>query len=214
MQNRGGARGLLVVLAVLTLGLAGCAPMQVNLSGSEYHPSPKIIGQRPKVTSYIVINRAPGPDAKNKFFGTTQVPIKTAEPLPQTVTSDLKLLLAQTLATDPSSGRSVIVTLRRADAFWPMSGTDKIPFVGLFTAGRTRKFIMNIALSAALLQNGKSVHNYQLKKQVEIEGKATTRSDIEESYKRLVAKYRSTVLPKFIREFISKLPNESSKYRF
>lgn len=211
MRKGGNTRGLLAVVIVLMLGLVGCAPMQVNLSESEYHPSPEITGQHPKVTSYSVINRAPGPDAENKFFGTTQVPIKTAEPLPQTVTSDLKLLLAQTLATDPASGRSVVVTLRRADAFWPLSGVDKAPFVGLFTAGRTRKFIMNIVLSAALLKNGQNVNNYQLNKQVTVEGKATFRSDIEASYKRLVAKYRNTVLPDLIQEFILKIPNASSK---
>ncbi len=211
MRNRGHARGLLVVFAVLTLGLAGCAPMQVNLSGSEYHPTSEVIAQRPKVTSYTVINRAPGPDAENKFFGATQIPIKTAEPLPQTVTSDLKLLLAQTVAIDPSSDRSVIITLRRADAFWLWSGTDKIPFVGLFTAGRTRKFIMNIDLSAVLLQKGETINTYRLKKQVEIKGKATTRSDVEASYKRLVAKYRSTVLPELIRKFILKVSNANPK---
>lgn len=213
MRTGGNVRGLLAMMAVLSLGLAGCAPMQVNLSGSEYHPSQKMTSQRPKVASYTVLNRAPGPDSKNKLFGTTQVPIKTAEPLSRTVTSDLELLLAQTLAIDPASARSVVVTLRRADAFWPMSGTDKIPFVGLFTAGRTRKFMMNIILSATLLQNGRNVQTYHLEKQVTIKGKATTRDDIEASYKRLVAKYRTTALPELIQNFILKIPSANAKQR-
>jgi hypothetical protein len=208
MRKRGNTRGLLALIMVFMSGLVGCAPMQVNLSESEYRPSPEITGQRPKVTSYSVINRAPSTHVENKIFGTTQMPIETPEPLSQTVTSDLTLLLAQTLATDPASGLSVIVTLRRADAFWPFGGIDKAPIAGLFTAGRTRTFTMDIVLSAVLLKNGQNVNNYQLNKQVTAKGKLT---DIEASYERLVANYRNTVLPELIQEFILKIPNASSK---
>ena len=106
------------VIFLILLTVAGCAPIRANLAESEYRPDVKITSRQPKVASYVVINRAPITDFKTTLGIITQQPLRAEEPFAQTVTSDIKQLLAQTLAIDPASDISAIMTIHKADIFY------------------------------------------------------------------------------------------------
>lgn len=192
------------LLALLALCLAGCAPLQVNLSGSEYQPTPGTAATPKRVASITIINRAADAELQNHPFSDSLIPIKTAVSTQSTVESDIKLLLAETVNVGGNADKSIFVTIRKADAYWTMGVADRIPFVGLATAARDREFIMYIVLSVEVRKDGAVVANYPVDRQVTIVGKATTRSAIAESYQHLVAKYRTEVLGDIQRNFIDK----------
>lgn len=209
MLYAGYAKGLLI--GVATLVLFGCAPpLKVDISGSEYKPTASVTKQPPQITSHTIINRAPPPDGDNGVLGPTQIPINPERPLSDTVESDLKLLFAQTVTINQNADQSIIITLRRAEAFWKKSKAENLPFVGLFMAARERTFVMNIALTASLMEDGEEVISYPAEREITIEGSATTRKDIAKNYERLVAEYRETILPQLVDNFILQIPNEDS----
>lgn len=192
------------MLLVTMTCLVGCAPLQVDLSHSEYQPKPCLTAGPKHVQSVTVIDRAPTPEAQNKVFGPSMIPIKTAVPLRSTVDSDVKLLLAETLQIDNKADKSVLVTIRRADAYWTMSALDKIPFIGIATSFRDKDFITHVVLSFEVRKDGRVTSTYSVDRQVKIVGKASTRDDIADSYKRLIAKYRQDVLGDIEHNFIDK----------
>jgi hypothetical protein len=193
-------RKFAILVCAATICLAGCAPLQVDLSRSEYRP---VVTTAPKqVRSVTVIDRAPTPEVQNKLFGTSEIPIKTTVPLRATVESDVKLLFAQAVQTNSNSNTAVLVTLRQADAYWAMGVADKIPFVGLATAARDRDFTMHVVMSIEVRKNGAVTSTYPVDRTVTIVGKATTRDDVASSYQRLIAKYREVVLGDIEHNFI------------
>ncbi len=195
---------LYVLLVIFTLFLAGCAPLQVNLSNSEYLPIANMTTKSKKVASITVINRAADTALKNNLLSDSFIPIKTAVSTQSTVESDVNLLLAQTLHVDSNADKTILATIRRADAYWTMNLTDKIPFVGLVSSGRDRVFVMHVVMALEIRKNGALVEKYPVDREVKIVGKATTGSAIAESYQRLIAKYRTDVLGDIERDFINK----------
>lgn len=193
-----------ILLALFALCLAGCAPLQVNLSGSEYQPAPSTAAAQNQVASITIINRAADAELQNHPFSNSLIPIKTAVPPQSTVESDIKLLLSETLHVGGNADKSVFVTIRRADAYWTMGVADRIPLVGLAAAARDREFIMHVVLSLDVRKGGVIVASYPVDREVKIVGKATTRTAIAESYQRLIAKYRTDVLGDIQRNFINK----------
>ncbi len=192
------------LLALVALYLTGCAPLQVNLSGSEYQPTPSASNTPKRVASVTVINRAADAELQNHPFSDSLIPIKTAVSPQSTVESDIKLLLAETLSIGGAEDKSVFVTIRKADAYWTMGVADRIPFVGLATAARDRDFVMHVVLSLEVRKDGAVVASYPVDREVKIVGKATTRDAISESYQHLIATYRADVLDDIQRNFIDK----------
>ena len=184
--------------------LAGCAPLQINLSDSEYQPIPSTFATSKTVAGITIINRAADAALQNNLLSVSLIPINTAVSAQSTVESDIKLLLAQTLHIVDNADKSIFVTIRRADAYWAMSVADKIPFVNLATVARDREFIMHVVMSFEIRKNGIIVANYPVDREVKIIGKATTNSSIAKSYQRLIAKYRSDVLGDIEDNFIDK----------
>jgi hypothetical protein len=193
-----------ILLVLFGLCLTGCAPLQVNLSGSEYQPALSATATPKRVASITVINRAADAPLQNHPFSDSLIPIKTAVSTQSTVESDIKLLLAETLNVGGDADKSLFITIRKADAYWTMSVADRIPFVGLATAARDRDFIMHVVLSIEVRKDGSVVANYPVDREVKIIGKATTRDAIAESYQRLIAQYRADVLGDIQRNFIDK----------
>jgi hypothetical protein len=201
------------VIFLILLTVAGCAPIRANLAESEYRPDVKITSRQPKVASYVVINRAPITDFKTTLGIITQQPLRAEEPFAQTVTSDIKQLLAQTLAIDPASDISAIMTIHKADIFYLTQDEPNmffrivsfVPVVGIISAGRPHKVIVDIYVSVELRQNGKIINNYQFEKQASIYGIFALSSDVKESYEKMVAEYRNTILPEFIEQLFLRL---------
>jgi len=192
---------LLVLLAVCIIG---CAPLRVNLSGSEYQPTPSAANTPKWVASVTVINRAADTELQNHPFSESLIPIKTAISPQPTVESDIKLMLAEVLTIGGAADKSVFVTIRKADAYYTMGAADRIPLVSLATAVRDRDFVMHVVLSLEVRKDGGVVASYPVDREVKIVGKATTRDAISESYQRLIATYRADVLGDIQRNFIDK----------
>jgi len=192
---------LLVLLAVCIIG---CAPLRVNLSGSEYQPTPSAANTPKWVASVTVINRAADTELQNHPFSESLIPIKTAISPQSTVESDIKLMLAEVLTIGGAADKSVFVTIRKADAYYTMGAADRIPLVSLATAVRDRDFVMHVVLSLEVRKDGGVVASYPVDREVKIVGKATTRDAISESYQRLIATYRADVLGDIQRNFIDK----------
>ena len=190
---------LLVLLAVCIIG---CAPLRVNLSGSEYQPTPSAANTPKWVASVTVINRAADTELQNHPFSESLIPIKTAISPQPTVESDIKLMLAEVLTIGGAADKSVFVTIRKADAYYTMGAADRIPLVSLATAVRDRDFVMHVVLSLEVRKDGGVVASYPVDREVKIVGKATTRDAISESYQRLIATYRADVLGDIQRNFI------------
>jgi hypothetical protein len=191
-------------LVLLALCLTGCAPLQVDLSGSEYQPTSNVSTAPRRVASITIINRAADAELQNHLFSKSLIPIKTAVSPQSTVESDIKLLLAQTLRVGDGTDKSVLVTIRKVDAFWTLGVADRIPIVGLATVASDTEFVMHVVLSLEIRNNGAIVATYPVDHEVKIIGKATTRTVIANSYQRLIAKYRQVVLGDIQHNFIDK----------
>lgn len=197
------SKAVLATLAAATL--TACAPLQVDLSGSEYQLAPSTATALGRVAGITIINRAADAELQNHPFSDSLIPIKTAVPTQSTVEADIKLLLAETLHVGSNADKSVFVTIRRADAYWTMGVVDRVPLVGLATAARDREFVMHVVMSLEVRTDGAIVANYPVDREVKITGKATTRSAIAESYQLLIAEYRTTVLGDIQQNFIANL---------
>ena len=84
-------------LLLFALVLTGCAPLRVNLSGSEYRPTPSTAMVPKRVANITVINRAGKTEQQNHAFSDSLIPIIPEVSTQSTVESDIKLLLGKTL---------------------------------------------------------------------------------------------------------------------
>jgi hypothetical protein len=144
---------------------------------------------RPVVASVEVVNDAPPPKGEYPAFGSSILP--AAANTAETVASDLPSYFAGATVVGAPEAQRVIVRIEKADAYWVMPVSGSLPVVGILTLGGDREFFMNMRVSIEVEMHGKVVRTFASNERFSIsDGKTVTQGDIEQSYRRLVARYR------------------------
>ncbi len=193
----------LISLMAGMLVLAGCAPIPVNLSGSEAlvnRPAQKQMDYK-----FVIINRAEDVQRDYKMFGASTFPLsKNLVVKPQdTLVNDLKKYF--TNVTDRADNhRRIVARIDKADAYWVNPGVNTVPLVGLFTAGTSNyPFVFDLSITFEVEENGKVVSSWPFTQKVEIpDGYSQSDKGMRDSYQRLIAKYRQTMFDAITDEFI------------
>lgn len=169
--------------------LGGCAtPLKVDIQ--DLSPTTKAQATGMRVADIKLVNRATDPKFVNDLFDDSFVPIRTDPSTKKTVEADIDRLLRNMLEVDPTAPTTLFVKVQRAEAFWVYGVVDRIPFVGLATAGSDREFLMNVSFQIEVEQQGKVKNTYAFEEKISTQGSAAFSSDIREAYEILVQTYR------------------------
>lgn len=203
--------GTLLVGLVAVMLLSGCAPMVVDLSGSEQLVNRQAQKQDRFDYKLVVLNRAPETKMDQNMFGASTFPMRTEEKPNVTLEKDIKRFF-DNVTTRTDNERRIVARIDRADAYWINPGVNTIPFVGLITAWAARyPFVFDISVTFEVEENGKVVHSYPFTQKVEIEdGDGSTPSGIEKSYQRIVSMYRQMMFDSLEQEFIPRYLNKTA----
>lgn len=201
------------LIAISFLGsilLSGCAPMVVDLSGSEHFVNRQAEKEYRFDYKLVVLNRAPETKMDQRLFGASTFPIRTEEKPKETLEKDLKRFFDRVTARTDNEKR-IVARIDKADAYWINPGVNTIPFVGLITVWAPRyPFVFDIGVTFEVEENGKVVHSYNFTQKVEIDdANCSTQSEIEESYKRIISMYRQIMFDSLEQEFLPRYLNKT-----
>jgi len=208
----------LTFLTRLSLGaviacLGACAaPAPIDVSQSAYLVRTALTeGLKPQVTSIVVENAAPPPDeARNPAFSESYIPVKSNTS--ETVAADIKSYFGQSTVQTTTGSQKVIARIERADAYWIVNASDKLPMVGLFSIGADHEFYMRLHVSFEVEEAGKVVRTFVVDEKFSIpDGKDSTQASIATSYptsyQRLIALYRQRLFADLDRQFTARYLN-------
>jgi uncharacterized lipoprotein YajG len=186
----------------LAMFLAGCAasPMQVDLSRSVYQPQQVKGKQLHPVKEIKIINSAKDPEVRGNF-SKTYIAIKTQPSTRQTVEDDIRKKLATSFEVSPDSRKSLLVNILQADSYWSQSAMTG----GLVTAFADKDFELNLNVTFEVKEGEAVVKSYRFNDKITFKGKATTESDVQESYKSLIELYRRKFFDLLDKEFLQSL---------
>lgn len=193
------------IVLLATVLCAACSPVRpnVDLSDSAYKATASKTSTSRKISNLDIRSTAEEGQIV-RSFPDTYIPIKTAITTSKTVEADLKQFFADVTTADPSASRSLAITITKADCYWLYGGAMVIPVVGLFAVGADTDFGMNLRVLIEVEENGKVVSTYTVEEKIIIQGKATTRDSIDESYKKLMAEYRKRVFTELETRFVKR----------
>ena len=191
--------GLLTIVVI-----SGCAPVVVDLSGSD-HLVDRQTQNPPERLDYklVVLNRAPEPKMDQHLFGASTFPMRTTEKPKETLEKDIKRFFDR-LTTRTDDERRIVARIDKAEAYWINPGVNTIPLVGMFTVWAANyPFIFDISVTFEVEEKGKVVQTYSFSQKVEIQdGNGSTPGGIEKSYQRIVTNYRKMLFDALELEFI------------
>lgn len=194
--------GTLLVCLVAGMILSGCAPMIIDLSGSEHLVNRQVEKKDHYDYRLAVLNRAPETKPDINFFGADVFPMRTEEKPKDTLEKDI-INFFSTITSRNDNEKRIIARIDRADAYWINPAVNKIPFVGLFTAWADVTFAFDISVTFEVEENGKVVYSYPFtQKVVLVDGNASIPSEIEKSYQRIISMYRKMMFDSLELEFI------------
>ncbi|MBL8429108.1 MAG: hypothetical protein JNJ95_04350 [Dechloromonas sp.] len=185
---------VVLLTGLLALLTTACSPVRPNidLSDSAYIASASTKSDSRKISNLDIRSTADEGEIV-RLFPETYIPIKTVITTSKTVEADLKKFFDDVTSVDPSASRSLAITITKADCYWLYGGAMAIPFVGLLAVGADTDFGMNLRFLIEVEENGRVISTYRVEEKIVIQGKATTRDSVEESYKKLMAEYRKRV---------------------
>jgi hypothetical protein len=202
---------LVAVLLVLPLGglLTACATPAIDLSGSEYLVALPSHGGGPYDYRLVIVNKAHDTDTHLSVFGPNRMAVRVEEPPRETVEKDLERFFARALV--PSEGtRRIVARIERAEAYWVNPAVNTIPFVGLISGFAVRyPFYFEVRVTFEVEEHGKVLRSFLFDEAVTLpDGDALTASAIEESYRRLIARYREVMVEALDHEFLPRYLDE------
>lgn len=189
---------------VAAVVLCGCAPMAVDLSGSDNLVNRQVQKSDQFDYKLVVLNKAPETTTKNILFGTGIHPINfTAEKPKDTLERDIKRYFGK-ITSRVDNERRVVVRIDRADAYYEGRASKQIPFIGLFTVWIPNTlYVFDINVYFEVEENGKVIRSWPFTQKVEFhEGETATPSGLERSYQQLISMYRKSMFDSLNEEFI------------
>lgn len=158
--------GTLLVGLLAAMLMSGCAPLVVDLSGSDHLVDRQT--QNPDRFDYklVVLNRAPEPKIDQHLFGASTFPMRTTEKPRETLEKDIKRFFDHlTMRTDDE--RRIVARIDKAEAYWINPGVNTVPLVGMFTVWAANyPFVFDISVTFEVEENGKVVHSYPFTQKV------------------------------------------------
>lgn len=202
----------IVLVSAVLLALFGCAPMPVNLASSDNFVNRQAQNKNRLDYKLVVINRAAQTKTDVNMFAVGTFPInKRIQVDPQaTLESDIKKGF-ENVTERTDNYRRIVARIDKADAYWVSPAVNGIPLIGLFTMYTSNyPFVFDISVTFEVEENGKVVNSWPFTQKVEIQdGNGATPGGIEESYQRLVAKYRKVMFDSINDEFIPRYLSNS-----
>jgi len=189
--------------------LSGCAPIVVDLSGSDN----LVLRQSQKLEhfdyKFVVLNRALESKADQHLFGASTFPMRTEEKPKDLVEKDIKRFF-DLLTARSDDGKRIVARIDKADAYWVNPGVNSVPIVGMFTVWTANyPFTFDISITFEVEENGKVIHSYPFNQKIEIQdGDASTQAGMEKSYQRIVMNYRKMLFDALELEFIPRYLNK------
>jgi hypothetical protein len=197
-------KNLLLAVCLFAIALvAGCStvPPVIDLSGSAYRTSENATNRK-SVSSIQFRNKAEEGKLVNGGIGGSVFPIIPATTTRQTVESDMRSFFGEAIFVDPSSKRSLLVTISKADSYWVFGAMSAVPFLGLLTVGADTEFGMNVRVLVEVEEGEKVVSSYTFDEKITVQDKSTTGQAVQTSYKHLIAEYRKRLFPELESRFI------------
>jgi hypothetical protein len=200
---------LLITLLIFFV-LSGCAPLKVDLSGSDKFVDRQ--GQTSPSYDYklVVLNRAAETKMDRRLFGSSVFPLKSEAGTPMdTLEIDIKRYFGH-ITSRIDNERRIVVRINKADAYWINPGVNTIPFVGMITVWMAQyPYVFDISVTFEVEENGKFIRSYIFTQKFEIlDGDVASDAKIEESYQRLIARYRQIMFDTLDQEFIPRYLNK------
>lgn len=189
-------------IVFIILVLAGCSikPMEVDLGTNHFNnQNPLNINIRTITIEKIEKELK----ADYSGYGDSKMPIPTKESTASTVEKDMKEYFSK-LVFNTNSNRTLNITIKEAVPYWIFSGANKIPIVGVFSAGMQTDYSLNLNVLFEIEENGKVINSYSYNDVITIKNSASFEEDIRKGYQELIKKYRSVFFSELETKFIKR----------
>jgi hypothetical protein len=193
-----------LVYLIVAVALVGCAAQPLKVDVQSSIGSQTKLAPIARVSAIQFVNKATDPVLVNQLLDDSYIPIKTDPPTKLTVEDDVRRMLEKVLAIDPNASTVLNIKIQQAEAFWVYGIADRIPFVGIATAGAEREFLMNVKFSIEIENSGKVKSTYFLDERYSMQGSAALPSDVKLSYERLITKYRRELEHSLQSDFVAR----------
>lgn len=196
---------LTLSIAILLM-VCGCAnPHRViDVSDSVYKTSADNKADQKIIRIINIINKADDGKVDNPLFGKSIIPIKPATTTKETVEQDIKRFLEESFVIDKSAPTDITVTIQKADSYYVIGSSEKIPYVNLFTIFTDTEIGLNLRVLFEIENKGKVVSSYLFEENITTEGKIAVEEHINQSYKNLIATYRKRFFSELETRFINR----------
>ncbi|AXX89319.1 hypothetical protein CKA55_07390 [Arcobacter suis] len=136
-------------------------------------------------------------------FGDSQIPIQTKESTASVVEKDMKEYFSK-LVFNSNSNRTLVVTIKEATPYWIFSTANKIPVVGVFSAGMDTDYSLNLNVLFEIEENGKVINSYSYSDVITIKNSASFEEDIKKGYQKLIKSYRNVFFNELESKFLKR----------
>ena len=186
--------------------VCGCAnPNRViDVSNSIYKTSTNTQANLKKIRSINIINKAHDGKMDNPILDKSIIPIKPATTTKETVEQDIKRFLEESFAIEKSEQTDITVTIQKADSYYVVGTSKKIPYVNLITVFFDTEFGLNLRVLFEIENKGKVLSSYLFDENITAEGKIAFERDIDQSYQKLIAAYRKHFFSELETRFINR----------
>lgn len=136
-------------------------------------------------------------------LGDSKIPIQTKDSTASIVEKDMKEYFSK-LVFNSNSNRTVNITIKEATPYWIFSGANKVPVVGLFTAGMQTDYFLNLNILFEIEENGKVINSFLYDDVITIKNSASFEEDIKKGYQILIKEYRNVFFDDLENKFIKR----------
>ncbi len=190
------------IIPFLILFFVGCTikPMEVDL-GSNHFNNQTPLNINIKRISVEKVEKEIKADYTG--FGDSKIPLQTKESTASVVEKDTKEYFSK-LVFNQNSNRTLNITIKEATPYWIFSGANKIPIVGVFSAGMQTDYSLNLNVLFEIEENGKVINSYSYNDVITIRNSASFEEDIKKGYQELIKRYRSVFFNDLENKFIKR----------
>ncbi len=190
------------IIPFLILFFVGCTikPMEVDLGSNQFNNQASLNINIKKISVEKI-------EKEIKFdysgYGDSKMPIVTKESTTTVVEKDIKEYFSK-LVFNSNSNRTVNITIKEATPYWIFSGANKVPVVGLFTAGMQTDYFLNLNILFEIEENGKVINSFLYDDVITIKNSASFEEDIKKGYQILIKEYRNVFFDDLENKFIKR----------
>ena len=190
--------------------LLGCAYSEAKpvLPGDLPSSPAALRSSLPEFKEVRILNEATDRRTRIFLLGNAQVPIDFPAPSKQTVEEDLQRYLDARVTVFPAAPRRLVVTISRAEAYWILPLDQKVVIDEFRLEDLSpveKEFVLELKVLFEAQETGQTGVSYLFDQKISLpDGRSEFPGEIQDSYKRLLDRYRKVFFNAVEREFLGK----------